>query len=279
MEKIIGRYWTAVFLLTLLTAFSLIGWKCATPDFPPVVIDPPPIVLGTTTTTATTTTTTTTLQGGCTCDLSKPVIKEHREQGHRNDNEGSRNFRTCTDADRGGWFFVDPFATSWLKGCIETDGRVLRARCNPATGAHYKGWRNSGDADRDDSPIRKPVPEFQIKPIAHVYFEHRKVAGSVEPPIVERPTTGNVPTFAKEADIPAPRKPPLANQTAPKNIKGRMPARNADQCTQIRFGLQGYFRGEGYDVGYPTESNPRHGAICVSWRKEDPTYVEWEVMP
>jgi hypothetical protein len=215
---------------------------------------------------------------GCTCDLSLPLLKEHREKGSRNQHEGSRSFRTCTDSDAGaGHYFVDPYNTPWLKGCIRENGNRLTLSCNPATGAHYVGHRLGGDDDRD-SAAKRPEREFTIKPIAHIYFEHRSVEGAVEPPVVQ-PSTGNVPPFAKEADIPAPRKPPLANQTAPKSIKGKMPAKNADQCTQIRFGLQGYFRGEGYDVGYHTESNPRHGAICVSWRKEDPTYVEWEVLP
>jgi hypothetical protein len=160
----------------------------------------------------------------------------------------------------------------------------LRCRCNPATGAHFAGWRNDGDPDKDSDPIRPPVPEFTIKPIAHIYFQHRRVAGTVEPPSVERPVTGNNPAFLCESDIPAPQYPPHAAQTAKRGvIRGEIPVANADQATSVRTALVRHFNGQGYNVGYVTATDKHSGWICVSWDtslpKDKARNVKWEVLP
>lgn len=75
---------------------------------------------------------------GCTCDLSKPIIKQHGEKGHLNDHEGNRAWRLLTHCDITDWIAIDP-KDAWIKGCVKEENGYLIFNCNPATGAHFHG--------------------------------------------------------------------------------------------------------------------------------------------
>ena len=254
----------------------------------PIVIKPPVVVVPPVVPTAPPVEPPVVPVAGCGCDLSQPFVREQRVEGQRNKYEGTRFWRLANRCSDGQWQAISP-DFDWIKGCIQVDGRTLTCSCDPARGAHFYGYRLDGDDDSYSAPSRKERVFVTKNPFTSVQYERRKVNGKVVGSISGHgddavvPSSGNVPPFLKEYDIPAPRNPPHAPQDAPKNIHGTMRAANAAQATQIRFGLQGYFRGEGYSVGYPTPDNPRHGSICVSWPtdlpKDKPRDVKWEVLP